>query len=92
LRALRASFFSRGGGDVSHAGKFIISIAVQLANNALPLQRFICEAIRERSDIVSMPLHDQWRQVILSPLSKLHGSLYPSPYILVVDAAPLRQW
>ena len=39
-------FFSRGGGDVSHAGKFFTSIAVQLANNAPPLQRYICEAIR----------------------------------------------
>jgi hypothetical protein len=32
-RRLGASFFfSRGGGDVSHAGKFFTSIAVQLAN------------------------------------------------------------
>ncbi|KFY02933.1 hypothetical protein O988_01801, partial [Pseudogymnoascus sp. VKM F-3808] len=33
-RRLGASFFfSKGGGDVSHAGKFFTSIAVQLANN-----------------------------------------------------------
>jgi hypothetical protein len=37
-KRLRASFFfSRGGGDVSHAGKFFTSIAMQLANNAPPL-------------------------------------------------------
>ena len=30
-------FFSRGGGDVSHASKFFISIAVQLASNTPPL-------------------------------------------------------
>jgi len=37
-KCLRASFFfSRGGRDVSYAGKFFTSIAVQLANNALPL-------------------------------------------------------
>jgi len=26
-------FFSRGGGDLSHAGKFVTSIAIQLAHN-----------------------------------------------------------
>jgi NACHT domain len=79
-------FFSRGGGDVSHAGKFFTSIAVQLANNAPPLQRYICEAIRERSDIASKPLRDQWRQLVLGPLSKLNGNYYQSSYVLVVDA------
>ena len=79
-------FFSRGGGDVSHAGKFFTSIAVQLANNAPPLQRYICEAIRERSDIASKPLRDQWCQLILGPLSKLNGNYYRSSYVLVVDA------
>jgi hypothetical protein len=79
-------FFSRGGGDVSHAGKFVTSIAVQLANNVPPLQHYICEAIRERRNIASKPLRDQWRHLILGPLSKLHGSPYPPSYILVVDA------
>jgi NACHT domain len=79
-------FFSRGDRDVSHAGKFFTSIAVQLANNALPLRRYICEAIRERSDIASKPLRDQWRQLVLGPLSKLNGNYYQSSYVLVVDA------
>jgi len=79
-------FFSRGGGDVSHAGKFFTSIAVQLANNAPPLQRYICDAIRERSDIASKSLRDQWRQLVLGPLSKLSDDSRPSSYVLVVDA------
>jgi hypothetical protein len=79
-------FFVRGGGDVSRADSFVTTIAVQLANNAPPLRPYICEAIRERTDIASKALHDQWRQLILGPLSKLHGSSYPSSYILVVDA------
>jgi hypothetical protein len=79
-------FFSRGGGDVSHAGKFFTIIAVQLANNAPPLQRYICEAIRERSDITSKSLRDQWRQLVLGPLSKLSHDSRPSSYVLVVDA------
>jgi hypothetical protein len=30
-RLAASFFFSRGGGDVGHAGKFVTSIAVQLA-------------------------------------------------------------
>ena len=43
-------FFSRGGGDVSHAGKFFTSIAVQLANKSPSLKqlhlRSYCRAQR----------------------------------------------
>jgi hypothetical protein len=52
-------FFSRGSGDVSHAGKFVTSIAVQLANSVPTLHRIICKAITEHSDIPSRSLHDQ---------------------------------
>jgi hypothetical protein len=31
-------FFSRGGGDISHAGKFFTSVAVQLARNVPQIQ------------------------------------------------------
>jgi hypothetical protein len=79
-------FFSKGGGDVSHAGKFFTSIAVQLAHNAPPLQRHIYEAATERSDIANQSLRDQWRQFVLGPLSKLNSGSYRSSYILVVDA------
>jgi cytidylate kinase len=51
-------FFSRGGGDVSHAGKFFTSIAVQLASKSSSLKRSICEAIIEHSDIASKALQD----------------------------------
>jgi hypothetical protein len=79
-------FFSRGGGDVGHAGKFVTSIAMQLAHDVPSLQQRICEAITERSDIANRSLPDQWRQLVLLPLSKLDGSSYRSSYILVVDA------
>lgn len=86
-KRLSASFFfSRGGGDVGNASKFFTSIAVQLANNVRPLRRYICEAIMERGDIASQSLREQWRQLILGPLSKLDGNSRPSSYILVVDA------
>lgn len=79
-------FFSRGGGDVGRAGKFVTSIAMQLANDVPPLQQRICKAITERMDIANRSLLDQWRQLVLGPLSKLDGSSCPSSYILVVDA------
>ena len=78
-------FFSRGGGDVGHAAKFVTSIAVQLARNVPALHPHVCNAITERTDIASQSLRDQWRQLILGPLAKLDGSGRHS-YILAVDA------
>ena len=78
-------FFSRGGGDVGHAGKFVTSIAVQLAWNVLALHSHVCDAITERPDIASQSLRDQWHQLVLGPLAKLHDNCRHA-YILVVDA------
>jgi hypothetical protein len=79
-------FFSRGGGDVGHAGKFVTSIALQLAGSIPTLHQHIYDAITERSDIVSRSLRDQWYYLVLYPLSKLNGRGCQSSYILVVDA------
>ncbi|KAK7985500.1 hypothetical protein PG988_003122 [Apiospora saccharicola] len=82
-------FFSRGGGDVGHAAKFVTSIASQLANNIPALDQHICNAIQERRDITQQSLLDQWRQLIIRPLSKLNekgGNEYQPYYIIVIDA------
>ncbi|TVY23810.1 Vegetative incompatibility protein HET-E-1, partial [Lachnellula hyalina] len=79
-------FFSRGGGDVSHAGKFFTSIAVQLANNIPSLRHNVCDAISHRKDIASQSFRDQWSQLVLLPLSKLGGGSSSSSYVLVIDA------
>jgi len=52
-------FFSKGGGDISHAGKFFTSIARQLANAIPLLNQHICNAITDNSDIASQSLRDQ---------------------------------
>jgi len=78
-------FFSRGSGDVSHAGKFFTSLARQLADRSPSLKHYICEAIAEHSNIANEALRDQWRHLILRPLSKLDRSLSPF-LIIVVDA------
>jgi hypothetical protein len=79
-------FFSRGGGDVGHAGKFFTSFAVQLAHNLPQIQRSISDAIIEQNDIENQSLCDQWRQLVLRPLSRLDSSSCPLSYMLVVDA------
>jgi hypothetical protein len=79
-------FFSRGGGDVGHAGKLVTSIASQLAMSIPCIEQYICDAITEHSDIATRSLRDQWIQLILRPLSKLEISSCQSFYVLVVDA------
>jgi NACHT domain len=79
-------FFSRGGGDVSHASKLFTTIAIQLAKKSPALKRFICEVITKHSDIASQTLRDQWNQLVLRPLSKLEAGSLQSPLVLVVDA------
>jgi hypothetical protein len=69
---------------VSHAGKFFTSLAVQLAYAVPPLQTHIRDAVRERSDIANLSLLDQWRQLILGPLSRLEKP--HQSYVLVIDA------
>jgi len=78
-------FFSKGGGDVGHAGKFFTSLALQLAATSPSLKQHICEAIAENSLIANLTLRDQWRQLILQPLSKIKTFPHPS-LVIVVDA------
>jgi len=59
---------------------------VQLANHEQRLKRTVCDAISAHSDIAHRDLREQWRHVILSPLSTLGGGNGASRYILVVDA------
>lgn len=79
-------FFSRAGGDISHAGKFVTSLAFQFASNIPDLKRPICDALVKRNDIASQSLDEQWHELILRPLSTLDANDSPSKYVVVVDA------
>ncbi|KAH8636215.1 hypothetical protein IG631_08050 [Alternaria alternata] len=79
-------FFAKGGGDVSHAGKFVTSIAVQLARSISATYEHICGAVENKPDISSLPLQDQWKHLIHDPLSKLFDSGDTTPIVLVIDA------
>ena len=87
-RRLAASFFfSRDiGGDVRHARKFFTSIATQLAHASDPLGDYICDAIRQNSEIINRAPQEQWRQLILEPLLKRKSGAPQLSLVLVVDA------
>jgi hypothetical protein len=81
---LGASFFFSGrGGDVSQAGRFVTSIAVQLARSVPSVRRHIGDALMQRPEIAGQSLQDQWKYLVLEPLSKLKG---PAIFVLVIDA------
>jgi hypothetical protein len=79
-------FFIKGGGDVSHVGKFATSIAVQLARNIPASRQHICKAIAERPDISKYSLRDQWQHLVLISLSALDNSDNINSLVLVIDA------
>ncbi|CAN9171766.1 unnamed protein product, partial [Alternaria alternata] len=85
-RLAASFFFSRGGGDVGHAGRFGTSIALQLAHSVEASRVYISKALAERSDIVNHSLRDQWHHLVLGPLSKLSANDCPASLALVVDA------
>ena len=57
---------------------------MQLANNVPCLRQYICDAIVERIDIANLSYLDQWRHLVLGPLSRLEN--FQQSYVLVVDA------
>ena len=69
---------------MSHAGKFVTSLAKQLANAVPSLETYICDAMIDQSDIANRSLLDQWHQLVLGPLSRLEKS--HQSYVLVIDA------
>jgi len=82
-RLAASFFFSRGGGDVGRAGRFVTSIAVQLARSVSGVRRHISNVILQRPEITSQSLRDQWQYLVLEPLSKLKD---PAIFVLVIDA------
>jgi len=86
-RSLGASFFfSKGGGDVGHAGRFATSIAFQLASNVPAIRQHIYEVVTKLPNISSLSLRDQWRQIVLKPLSALYVTGDNTSVVLVIDA------
>jgi hypothetical protein len=84
-RLAASFFFARGGGDCSHAGLFVTSIARQLADNKeLGMQQIIRVAFN--SQIPKQTLQDQWTQLVVQPLSKSHEKGDCRTFLVVIDA------
>ena len=79
-------FFSRGSGDVSHADKFVGTIASQLAQRCAAFKKLLIKAISDDEDIKSKTLKDQWNGLVLQTLCKLDAGLFQTPLLVVVDA------
>ncbi|KAJ3492601.1 hypothetical protein NLG97_g5280 [Lecanicillium saksenae] len=79
-------FFSRGGGDVGRAGKFVTSIAVQLAENIRFLRPHISRAMMDHGSVSNWSLGDQWHLLVLGPLSKLEDNVCGASFVLIIDA------
>ena len=75
-------FFSKGGGDLAHASKFVTTLACQLAVTQPDLAGGIRTAIGQHPDIHLRGLHEQWKYLIAGPLSSWNGETL----ILVIDA------
>ena len=84
-KSLGASFFfSRGVGDLGNATRFVGTLARQLANISPSLKDYICESIMEHSNVTSQGLRNQWKELIIRPLSRLNDRSLTLN--LVVDA------
>ena len=77
-------FFSRGGGDLGHAGKFVATLAYQLANTSPSLKRLLCDTLAQQGNITQKDLRSQWKELILRPLWGLGASQHH--FVIVVDA------
>ncbi|KAN0107830.1 hypothetical protein V8E51_007572 [Hyaloscypha variabilis] len=85
-RLAASFFFSRDGGDVGRADKFVTTIARQLAYTSGDLRREICKAISEDEDIANKTFTDQWDRLVLGPLSRLQTAGSEPPVVVVIDA------
>lgn len=77
-------FFSRGAGDLGHATKFVTTLACQLANLSSVLRLHVVQAIAEHNNVDQQGLRNQWKELVLQPLSKLNNQ--NPTLILVIDA------
>jgi len=80
-------FFSRGQGDLGHAGKFFSTLAYQMAIAFPKIGEHISKAIRDQPDITHKAMFEQYDKLIIGPIreSRANSLQYPR-CIIVVDA------
>ncbi|KAF8447016.1 vegetative incompatibility protein HET-E-1 [Terfezia claveryi] len=83
-RLAASFFFSRGRGDISHAGKFFTTIAIQLAESLPGLKPLISKTIDNHFDIHQRTLREQWQLLIYDPLK--NAPAQSIQFVVVIDA------
>ena len=76
-------FFKKGEGDRGKATLFFPTIASQLAHRTPALRRFVREAIDADAAVARKALKDQFKKLILEPVSHVH---HITATMIVVDA------
>ncbi|PYH50468.1 WD domain protein [Aspergillus niger CBS 101883] len=80
-------FFKRGEGDRGNAARFFPTIIQQLFTRIPELRAAILQAIRDNPRISTMPLKEQFEELIHRPLHSLsQSSLQSLRLVVVVDA------
>jgi len=64
----------------------VTSIAVQLASHVPGVRQHVCEAVTKFPNISSLSLRDQWRHLVVQPLSALGEAGNTTSVVLVIDA------
>ncbi|KAL9633166.1 MAG: hypothetical protein Q9204_003506 [Flavoplaca sp. TL-2023a] len=67
-------FFSRSSGEANNAAQFVGTLARHLANVSPQLKRLISEAIASHEDVIRQGLPNQWKELILTPLSNYQST------------------
>lgn len=78
-------FFSRASGEANNAFKLVGTLAHHLANALPHLKGPLCEAILNHEDVVRQGLRNQWKELIVTPLSNVRLNGRPTLNI-VIDA------
>lgn len=79
-------FFRRGEGDQASAALFFPTVVYELRQKIPGLRVLIDEVVQAYPDICKKSLSEQFKRLILEPLSNLGISQQISRYIIVVDA------
>lgn len=79
-------FFSRSSGEANHAARFIGTLAYHLAHTSTLLKLLVCEAISSNANVTQQGLRNQWKELIITPLTKAKFSSGQPKLNLVIDA------
>lgn len=77
-------FFFRNKNNIGDIGKLITNIIIQLAQFLILLKK-IHKGVIDNKKIAKKFLQDQWKQLILKPISKLDIELFCTILVFVID-------